>query len=222
MLCRVRRSVVLLLLALVVAACSSRDPAELDPIPAAPGAVGTSPGVALTESDLFCPPQRPKERYDCTLPGSSCEYGGSPDLTCDAIVDCAGIGVGRSVWTSRAPNSACVPHDCPRSFGDIVVGSPCEIDVDGGPAGDDAEYLCGYDQGTCGCTTGPDGAHAHARNWQCAAPPGFSRCPNQRPSLGAPCDVLGVTCDYGSCDFKHGTAVKCASNHWVAVMIACP
>jgi hypothetical protein len=213
-----------IVIALVGVGCTTAyaDPIDaVTPGPATlPGAVIAAPGSALGADDLFCTYKRPIEGASCSFPGAACEYGGSPDLTCDAIVDCLGVGNGESSWSTRAPNPECVPHDCPSSYGDIVAGSPCDIDIDGAPAGDSAEYLCAYDQGTCGCTTGVDGAHAHARQWECTGAASFV-CPKQRPAIGTACSGTMI-CDYGSCLFKHGTAVECAGSHWLATVIDCP
>jgi hypothetical protein len=185
-----------------------------------PGGVNAGPGTALTADDLFCTHKRPLENAQCSFPGSACEYGGSPDLTCNLIVDCLDLGNGEAQWTTRPSNPQCIPHDCPQSFGDIASGSPCEIDIDGAPAGDAAEYLCAYPEGLCGCTTGVDGAHAHAREWECKSGQTFL-CPAERPAIGTACGG-GAVCDYGSCLFKHGTAVRCDGNHWVTTEVDCP
>jgi hypothetical protein len=212
------------LLALLGASCTVyADPIERgETTPAVlPGEVVASPGTAITEDDLFCPSHRPLDGAACTFPGSACEYGSSPDLTCNAVLDCADNGHGGTAWKSRPANPQCVPHDCPKSFGDITPGASCEIDIDGAPAIDAAEFLCAYDQGTCGCTTGADGAHAHARAWECA-PAATMWCPKARPAIGSSCGGAGLVCDYGSCLFKHGTALRCEGEHWAATEITCP
>jgi hypothetical protein len=78
-------------------------------------------------------------------------------------------------------------------------------------AGDEAELICSTPQGTCACTTGPDGAHAHPRRWVCRAP--GEGCPMQRPKLGQVC-VGERACDYGACDFKRGSRMICQDETW--------
>lgn len=216
--------------ALVAAGCNVyADP--VDDGSASGNVPGPSASALVSNDDagtaptpVFCPPERPVDDTQCSIQGSVCEYGETPDVTCNPRVECQSSPIGATgalppAWSTDAPIGGCVAHTCPDTFAAITNGSPCDAPTD---AGDGAEYLCGYPEGVCGCSTGPDGAHAHARRWDCAPPP-TSPCPSARPHIGQPCDFsgAGVTCDYGSCIWKHGTAMRCDGQSWQATEVPC-
>jgi hypothetical protein len=146
----------------------------------------------------------PAENAPCNAVGAICEVGTSPDKECNAIYVCANDLTYGSHWTEESFGSCA--QTCPPSS-EIVDGAPCELD-----GGAEAELHCTTPLGTCACTTGPDGAHAHARMWVCVKPADVT-CPESRPLLGQPC--FGErTCDYGSCAFKRGFRMICEDDVW--------
>lgn len=214
--------------ALAVAACNVyADPVDNGtaagntPTPVSSAFASDPNGVNPSPSS--CPVDRPTDDTQCDTVGSVCEYGDTPDITCNPRVECVASGPSSSgaslppAWSTGAAVSGCVAHTCPSLFSDITAGAACDAPADAGSA---AEYLCAYPEGLCGCSTGPDGTHAHARRWDCAPPPP-SPCPVARPRIGQACATLGETCDYGSCLFKHGTAVRCDGTTWQATEVPC-
>jgi hypothetical protein len=146
----------------------------------------------------------PEENAPCSRVGAICESGKSPDKMCNAVFVCADDRTYGSYWTEESPGGC--SETCPdRSL--IVEGAPCDID-----GGTEAELHCTTPLGTCACTTGRDGAHAHARMWVCVKP-ADTTCPPDMPLLGAPCFGQRV-CDYGSCAFKRGFRMICEDDVW--------
>ncbi len=175
---------------------------------------------------VSCPTKRPVDNTQCKVPGSVCEYGDTPDITCNPRVECVDSDTSMTTnggqrrppaWSTDPAIGGCIVHTCPDTFASITAGTSCDSAADAGNA---AEYLCAYPEGLCGCSTGPDGSHAHARRWDCAPAP-HSSCPAGRPHIGEACTGTGLTCDYGSCIFKHGTAVHCDGNTWQATEVPC-
>jgi hypothetical protein len=200
-----------------------------DPIDNGSFTFGGAPSAAVLDSSpdaghfTWCPPDRPVDDSVCNIPGSVCEYGETPDITCNPRVECVesavptdGTGSLPPAWLTSPAVGGCVVHTCPTAFTDVHPGDSC----DGPDGGTVTEYLCGYPQGVCGCTTGPDGSHVHARRWDCAPLPP-APCPAERPHIGQTCSSGGLTCDYGSCIFNHGTAVRCDGNAWQATEVTC-
>ncbi len=193
------------------------------PSPVSSGRLSAPNGGASTQ--VLCPPARPLDNAQCERAGSVCEYGETPDVTCNPRIECVadttmttnGGSPLAPAWITDPTIGGCIVHTCPGTFAEITTGGSCSSGAD---AGDAAEYLCGYPEGLCGCSTGPDGAHAHARRWDCAQRPHLL-CPAERPHIGQACASDGVTCDYGSCIFKHGTAVHCDSKTWQATEVPC-
>ncbi len=185
---------------------------------------GLESGAAVARSDpsqtipqdtfVSCPDQRPDEDAPCNSVGATCEYGDSPDMSCNTTLACEGDenGLG-SAWTPR-PSQLCALAQCP-SGADIasIAGQPCDLpSVDGGPPRDVDELLCTMNDGICACTIGPDAPHAHTRMWVCVRPD--DGCPTSRPLAGQPC-VQDTLCDYGSCLFKHGLRMQCKDGVWI-------
>lgn len=158
-----------------------------------------------------CPGQRPDENTPCSARGTTCEYGTSPDLACNARLECEFVPqTGELAWGRRATQT-CSVRECPKDKTiAALAGQPCDVPtVDGGPPSDADELLCPVIDGICACTTGPDGAHAHPRSWSCVKP--VSPCPSARPLAGSQC-FGRMACDYGSCAFKHGLKMECTED----------
>ncbi len=153
------------------------------------------------------------ENSPCSQPGSICEYGASPDQKCNTLYVCAADTYYGSYWTEQAPPSCVL--SCPDDPSQIVDGAPCDV-ADAG--GDEAELHCTTPVGTCICTTGRDGAHAHARQWVCTKP--AEDCPAKRPLLGQPC-VGAHSCDYGACESKRGMRMICEDDVWQTEIAQC-
>jgi hypothetical protein len=201
--------------AAVTVALVACDQVYADPVTRAAGVVRTDAGLTTPKSPTFACVQRPAENSPCTRLGAICELGSSPDPECNRRYVCEGDPTYGSYWTEQRP-PRCIAA-CPESAA-IVDGAPCALDVDGGDAAE-AELQCTIPLGTCACTTGPDGQHAHPRRWVCrqAGPD----CPDKRPNLGQPC--LGAhSCDYGACDFKRGARMVCAGDVWQIDAVVCP
>jgi hypothetical protein len=188
--------------AVLVAACGSSVTAA--PAPTA------SPDAGLTTADVapaFCPAAGGAvENGPCLRPSVVCEYGSSPDPACNTLYACTTDPAYGMYWTEQQHGR------CPKCPAAIADGAPC----------DSADELaCATAAGTCACTVGPDGAHAHPRRWVCV--PTTAGCPSARPLLGQPC-ALGadVRCDYGACAFARGTSMRCDRGVWILEEAPCP
>jgi len=182
-----------------------------DPIGSSSGG-STGIGASGTDSGLTAPsiPRTPcdadevSENAPCVNAGDVCEYGSSPDPSCNRAYTCEQDPTYGNYWTEQ-PEKSC-PFSCPDPS-TIVDGAPCDLSAfgDGGAAPED-ELQCATPNGVCACTTGPDGAHAHPRRWVCVKP--AADCPPSRPRLGQIC-VGDHECDYGACAFKRGARMIC-------------
>jgi hypothetical protein len=176
--------------------------------------VSTSPRIP----PIPCNSQ-PNVNGPCARAGAVCEYPksrkepGSPDPTCNSLLQCVSSTQFGASWTEQTRGS-CLKCPDPQT---IVNGAPCDLGADAG--GDEAELQCIVPGlGNCGCTTGPDGAHAHPRRWVCVKP--TSDCPAERPLLGQPC--FGEhSCDYGACEFKRGAQMICQDEVWQVEVATC-
>jgi hypothetical protein len=166
-----------------------------------------------------CPASRPSENAPCSPLGMTCEYGTSPDMRCNAILSCAPY-FGVASWEGRS-REVCSRKACPDRSVAELDGTPCTLpegDPDAGPPRDADELVCSVEGGTCACTTGRDGAHAHERRWSCVKPSGD--CPVHRPLAGQACGAPRW-CDYGSCAFKRGLRMECAGGVWLTGGASC-
>jgi hypothetical protein len=167
-----------------------------------------SPDAGLTTADVapaVCP-EKAAENGPCLHPAVVCEYGKSPDPACNTLYACTTDPAYGMYWTEQQRGH------CPACPDAIVDGAACDL-AD--------ELACTTAAGTCACTVGPDGAHAHPRRWVCVPAP--SGCPAARPLLGQPC-ALGadVRCDYGACAFARGTQMRCDRGVWILDEATCP
>jgi len=171
------------------------------------------------DTPSLCPVKRPQENTLCTLVGSTCEYGTSPDLSCNDTLACVGDSFsGQSFWERRT-NGSCPVEQCPGEDAGSIDGLPCNLPLgDSGPPSDADELLCQTFDGLCACTTGRDGAHTHPRRWVCVK--SISQCPTDRPLAGHPCPN-DLWCDYGSCKFKRGVLMQCRQNVWLTGGATC-
>jgi hypothetical protein len=197
----------------VLAGALGCDKVYADPITES---VGVRPDAGLTSPPIepvLCPP-RAVENSPCSRASTVCEYGQSPDPSCNTVFVCAVDPSYGTYWTEQRRGSCSAT--CPEADA-IVDGAPCDL----GDAGsvDDAELQCATPRGNCACTTGPDGEHAHPRRWVCTKP--ADGCPDARPLLGQPC-VGDHECDYGACAAKRGTLMICASGVWQIEAASCP
>ena len=204
------------LLLLAVVAC---DQVYADPVEPSPAAARFDSGFATTRTPPSpCPRASALENSPCYRPGSVCEYGASPDPSCNAIYTCKNDQSYGLYWTEDTSRRDC-PFKCPADPSTIVDGAPCDLsDADGG-ADDAAELQCTTADATCACTTGPDAMHAHERRWVCRKP--GDGCPVKRPGLGQVC-VGSQSCDYGACDFKRGSRMSCIDEVWQIEAAECP
>jgi len=169
-------------------------------------------GLTSTRTRPVACTSAPRENSPCVQPGSICEQGQSPDQRCNTIYVCASDVAYGSYWTEQAPPRCTL--ECPDPA-QIADGAPCDV---GDAGGDEAELHCTTAAGTCVCTTGRDGAHAHARKWVCTKP--ADDCPATRPLLGQPC--FGQhSCDYGSCESKRGMRMICEDEVWQTEIAEC-
>ncbi len=176
-------------------------------------------GVFPSDVPTSCPAKRPTENSPCTHPGSSCEYGSSPDIACNATLGCIGDSLSGQAFWDRRTTGACPIDQCPGEDAGSIDGKPCNVPFsDAGPPGFADELLCQTLDGLCACTTGRDGAHAHERRWVCVKP--ILQCPTDRPLAGHPCPG-NLWCDYGSCKFKHGVLMQCRDGVWLTGGATC-
>jgi hypothetical protein len=163
---------------------------------------------------------RPNENGPCARAGAVCEYASarqdpSPDPTCNTLYQCVNNTSYGAYWTEQTRGKC--SGKCPENLNAIVDGAPCDLGADAG--GDEAELQCIVPGlGNCGCTTGPDGAHAHPRRWVCVRPK--IDCPTERPLLGQPC-FGDHSCDYGACAFKRGAQMICQDEVWQVEVATC-
>ncbi|MBX3207477.1 MAG: hypothetical protein KF764_20685 [Labilithrix sp.] len=170
-------------------------------------------GLTTTRTPPVACSYAPQENSPCYQRNSVCEYGSSPDSRCNTLFVCANDSQYGTYWTEQAPPS-CVA-ECPAAS-DIVDGAPCDLGDAG--TGPEAELHCSTSVGTCVCTTGRDGANAHARKWVCTVP--ADGCPANRPLLGQPCSGTR-SCDYGSCTSKRGMRMLCEDDVWQTEIAEC-
>jgi len=169
-------------------------------------------GLTTTRPPPVACTKLPQENGPCAQVGSVCEFGTSPDQRCNTLFVCAGDVVSGSYWTEQTiPRCTLACPDPPQ----IADGAPCDV---GDAGGDEAELHCATPAGTCVCTTGRDGAHAHPRRWVCTQPE--TGCPAERPMLGKGC-AGSWSCDYGSCESKRGMRMICEDHVWQAEMAQC-
>jgi hypothetical protein len=218
------------LLVLFAAACGDvyADPPR--------AAVSGQTGVDGGDSSIFphevapsCPVNRPRENTACGTPdggtvGSTCEYGASADLECNAILAClGGEPAFGSYWDVR-PSAGCHSVACPSGVSTNVAalsGKPCTLvpKPDAGPITDADEAVCNLSDGLCACTTGRGGTSVHPRTWVCVRPTAV--CPPTRPLAGQGCSGE-LSCDYGSCAFKRGLLMECKDDRWLTGGAPCP
>jgi hypothetical protein len=172
--------------------------------------------VATPLAPAPCPLET-TENSPCYEAAAICEYGKRPDPTCNSLWACVTDPAYGMYWTEQRRGGCSAT--CPSASA-IALGAPCELVTgDGGPS-DDGELACTTpDRGTCACTTGPDGAHAHPRRWVCVKPD--EDCPVDRPLLGHAC-VGEHRCDYGACAFARGTLMVCDGGVWRIEAATCP
>jgi hypothetical protein len=134
--------------------------------------------------------------------GVQCEYGTSPDPSCNQLFECL-----NGTWASGGPGGICPAGTCPTHFVDVPQGQVCI------PSGLD----CAYQEGECNCTFSSPAGTGTMPTWHCFRPQG---CPEPRPRLGSACTQEGQSCDYGAC--SGGIAETCMGGYWQWMMTACP
>ena len=135
-----------------------------EPLPPPEFSADASAVVFPRELPPQCPAARPRENTFCSVPGSTCEYGASPDMQCNKTFQCVADPEG--AWWLERPTDSCRAAACPNPPGVTLSldGQPCEIPVeDGGASSDADEIVCPMADGICACTTGPGGSRAHPR-----------------------------------------------------------
>ena len=190
------------------------DEVYADPVTTAPF-VNPFPdaGLTTTRNPPAPCPQAAQENSPCSQIGAVCEYGTSPDQKCNTLFVCASDARYGSYWTEQTPPKC--TGVCPDTS-QIVEGAPCDLgDAGSGP---EAELHCTTPAGSCACTTGRAGAHAHPRMWVCKRVEGD--CPPKRPLLGSACSGARV-CDYGACEFKRGSRMLCEDDVWQTEIAQC-
>jgi len=150
----------------------------------------------------ICPASAPTVGSACDLPQKVyCEYGNAWwNPSCDIVVSCyqgywgMGFPGGGTCLPEPGPN----PMSCPMNYGMIVAGQSCA----------DKGLQCYYGQGPyCRCDAYPPNSDA-GPTWHCV--PGTDGCPASRPRFGAPCDSIGMSCDYQLC----GAGQVCINGTW--------
>jgi hypothetical protein len=217
---RLRRIITLASLAFGAVACGDLYSDPVQTVSTGPSEVGVaSPppdfdaSVSIPNDLLSSCPSNALEGAACGTTGLTCEYGSSPDMHCNTTLVCVPDPQLGGTWTAR-PSMLCPSYACPAHTASIVSvdGTACQIpQTDAGPATDADELLCPMADGTCACTTGVDGAHAHPRRWVCVKP--STGCLTRRPLAGESCPSE-QSCDYGSCEFKHGLRMQCDGTAW--------
>lgn len=190
----------------------------------APGGVSVARDASATVPRDFitgCATTARVEGAACTgtALGTVCEYGSSPDMRCNTTLACTSNHPSLPPsWLAR-PSTLCPTYQCASGAAATIDATPCALPTnDGGPPTDADELVCPMDDAVCACTTGLDAAHAHERRWVCAKP-AFD-CPTARPLAGQSCSTPRV-CDYGSCAFKRGLRMECASGVWLTGGSSC-
>ncbi|AKU96740.1 hypothetical protein AKJ09_03404 [Labilithrix luteola] len=138
--------------------------------------------------------------------GSWCEYGQAVDRSCNDQLHCV-----KGSWKTLPKECAVT---CPETWDEIAEGSACS----------DAEQICTFDEGTCGCvmaesdaglddadSDGGDASVERRGRWTCAR--AASGCPGRRPLIGNPC-VKDMTCDYGTEVFGIDLTFACVNRQW--------
>jgi hypothetical protein len=179
---------------------SSSGGSSGSPCPATPPAQGAPCSAACNQA----PPAAP-----CL----TCEWGTSPDQTCNEAATCSGGAWQRRGHTPGDCQPPSPPASCPPSFASVPRRAHCS------PYG----AICDYPQGLCACNVafGPAPVDASAEaTWSCQDPgPG---CPTPRPLLGSACSQEGLQCDYGACVIPGGGTEACSGGIWVDVPALCP
>ncbi len=178
---------------------------------------GSSSGGTTSSSSgspvAGCPGSLPTQFAPCSENGLVCEWGTSPDPSCDDSATC-----NSGSWAiPSAPAGVCAPSApivCPSSFASVARMSACT------PYGG----FCDYPEGRCACSVpeGPAMMNPPSAIWLCQdAGPG---CPTPRPRLGTPCSPKeeGMQCDYGSCTVPGGSAEQCTAGVWMPAAVGCP
>ena len=174
------------------------------------GSSGIGGGTADPAAINACPITRPTPDSACGGDVGTCEYGTSPDPSCNVVATCESTG-----WVITEPSHC--PTDCPGGFDGLAPGTPCN-----------ATDVCTYLEATCGCAgavaPGLDGGSdadpdaeagvATSGHWQCVRP--GNGCPARRPQPGTHCNGSS-TCDYGTCTFGAQLTYECMQHAWVTV-----
>ncbi|CAN5128601.1 hypothetical protein BH09MYX1_BH09MYX1_50800 [soil metagenome] len=166
-----------------------------------------------------CPAEPPTAGATCgggggLLPAFECEYGSSPNRTCNLIATCDDSGT----WSVSSPAPGCGtknPVKCPSTYASVPQGQSCS---------EAFPTDCTYPEGVCSCRpdSGPVPLDAAASaTWRCDLP-SDGTCPKPRPKLGSTCATPNQLCDYGACDLPGGTAMKCESGYWKLTDVPCP
>jgi hypothetical protein len=168
----------------------------------------SSGGSGASGASDTCPIAAPPAGSTCPKDGLECEYGSSPEESCNKVADCT---AGAWAYTGST-DSTCSTSSCPVTYDKIVQGAHC----------DTAGATCAYPAGTCTCgSSGPpmvslDGG-AFGPTWHCA--PATAACPSPRPDIGTPCSG-SQSCDYGAC--AGGIALECTDGAWQQTSTPCP
>ena len=172
---------------------------DATPLDGSPCHYGQSP-----ECPGHCPASPPSQGESCGYQdGLWCEYGTSPDPSCNQLFECT-----NDAWQEMTTGTICPPPtDCPATYASITPNADCNPDG----------LACAYDQGTCFCTTS-FGGQKLTPAWSCV--PATSQCPSPRPEIGAQCSDENAQCDYGSC--QGGVALQCKDGNWIQVETPCP
>lgn len=151
-----------------------------------------------------CPSAQPTgDNTACGPNGLQCEYGASPNPSCNELWECL-----NGTWSGGGPGSpGCPAGTCPAQFSGVPQGQACMPDG----------FDCAYAEGQCDCSSTGLGGTSTTPTWQCFQPAG---CPQPRPKLGAACSQEGLSCDYGSC--SGGVAETCTGGYWREANVACP
>jgi hypothetical protein len=162
---------------------------------------GGSSGSGSGGPSMACPGGVPTPGAPCPVVGAHCEYGTSPSVACNTVVECGANG-----WIPPLMPQ-CPMGTCPASYSDVSMMQACSQDG----------LSCAYPEGQCNCTIA--GASPQSPTvWQCFTP--AKVCAEPRPRLGTSCYPPGITCDYGSC--SGGVEERCTSGYWQVITPSCP